>query len=97
MKISEIISNWVDLKKQGRWFIGLCPFHKERTPSFTVDDAKGFYSCFGCSAHGDAKEFIGRINGYVTEKSRKRQERIRNILDLKLSLEETYDLLRKIN
>ncbi len=55
--LSEIISNKVSLKKHGREFTGLCPFHSEKTPSFTVNDDKGFYHCFGCGAHGDIFTF----------------------------------------
>lgn len=56
--ISEVIGRRMALKKHGREFQGLCPFHNEKTPSFTVNDEKGFYHCFGCSAHGDAISFI---------------------------------------
>jgi hypothetical protein len=52
--LAALIGRDVALKKNGREFSGLCPFHKERSPSFTVNPAKGFYHCFGCSAHGDA-------------------------------------------
>ena len=46
------------LKREGREFKACCPFHTEKTPSFTVNDAKGFYYCFGCGAHGDAIVFV---------------------------------------
>lgn len=55
--ISEVIRKKVNLKQRGKEFHGLCPFHKEKTPSFTVNDQKGFYHCFGCGAHGDIIEF----------------------------------------
>lgn len=51
--IIEIASNYTKLKKSGRRYIGLCPFHSEKTPSFTVDPEKGLYHCFGCGAGGD--------------------------------------------
>jgi DNA primase len=51
--IVEIASNYTRLKKSGRRFVGLCPFHSEKTPSFTVDPEKGLYHCFGCGAGGD--------------------------------------------
>ncbi len=51
--IIEIASNYTKLKKSGKRFIGLCPFHTEKTPSFTVDPEKGLYHCFGCGAGGD--------------------------------------------
>jgi DNA primase len=47
----------VTLRKRGREFAGLCPFHNESTPSFTVNEDKGFYHCFGCGAHGDVIRF----------------------------------------
>jgi len=59
--IEDIISNYVSLKKRGSTSIGLCPFHNEKTPSFTVyNDTQSFY-CFGCGAGGDAVTFIKKI------------------------------------
>lgn len=52
--LSTLVQRTVALKKKGREWSGCCPFHNEKTPSFTVNDEKGFYHCFGCSAHGDA-------------------------------------------
>ena len=46
------------LIKAGREWKACCPFHQEKTPSFTVNDEKGFYHCFGCGAHGDAIRFL---------------------------------------
>lgn len=61
---SEIIGRKVSLKPKGRGeFTGLCPFHNEKTPSFTVSDDKGFYHCFGCSAHGDIIKFTMDSDG----------------------------------
>lgn len=56
--LSQVVGRRVALKRHGREFQGLCPFHKEKTPSFTVSDDKGFYHCFGCGAHGDAIRFL---------------------------------------
>lgn len=56
--IEEVISDFLTLKKRGNSLIGICPFHSERTPSFTVNPSKGFYKCFGCGASGDAVQFI---------------------------------------
>ncbi len=58
-----LISRTVKLKKSGREFEGLCPFHNEKTPSFKVNEAKGFYHCFGCGAHGDAIAFVMLTEG----------------------------------
>ena len=51
--LADAIGRRVRLTRKGREHIGLCPFHKEKTPSFTVNEDKGFYHCFGCAAHGD--------------------------------------------
>src|SRR5690606_25823380 len=61
MVLSEVIGRHVRLTRRGREFVGLCPFHRERTPSFTVNDDKGFYHCFGCGAHGDSIDFVMNI------------------------------------
>jgi len=56
--LSEVIGNRITLKKAGREYKGCCPFHNEKTPSFTVSPDKGFYHCFGCGAHGNAIGFL---------------------------------------
>ena len=56
--VVEIIGRRVPLKKAGREFKACCPFHDEKTPSFTVSPSKGFYHCFGCGAHGTALGFL---------------------------------------
>ncbi|MCA3246520.1 MAG: toprim domain-containing protein [Azospirillum sp.] len=62
--ISSIVGRRVALKSAGKGeFVGLCPFHNERTPSFTVSDAKAFYHCHGCGAHGDVVDFIAETEG----------------------------------
>ena len=59
--IEDIISSYVSLKKRGRTFVGLCPFHNEKTPSFTVYPETESYYCFGCGAGGDVINFVKRI------------------------------------
>src|SRR5205823_8867847 len=61
--IVDVVSRYVQLKKGGANYLGLCPFHNEKTPSFTVSPAKQFYHCFGCGAHGNA---IGFLMAYAT-------------------------------
>lgn len=56
--ITEVLGKRIQLKKAGREFKANCPFHDEKTPSFTVSPAKGFYHCFGCGAHGTALSFL---------------------------------------
>lgn len=57
-RIEEVVSDFVTLKRRGANLIGLCPFHNERTPSFSVSPAKGIYKCFGCGASGSAVKFV---------------------------------------
>jgi DNA primase len=56
--ITEVVSDVVTLRKRGRTVVGLCPFHTEKTPSFTVTEERGFYHCFGCGEHGDVFGFV---------------------------------------
>ncbi len=58
--LADRIGRKVKLTKRGREYSGLCPFHNEKTPSFTVNEDKGFYHCFGCGAHGDVIGFVMR-------------------------------------
>ncbi|MCR5050132.1 MAG: DNA primase [Paludibacteraceae bacterium] len=60
-KIEEVVSDYVTLRKRGANLIGLCPFHNEKTGSFTVSPSKGIYKCFGCGASGHAVRFIMEI------------------------------------
>ena len=60
--IVEVIGEHTKLRKAGRSWKGLCPFHNERTPSFTVDRDKGLYHCFGCGAGGDVIHFVRQID-----------------------------------
>ena len=56
--IYDVISSYVELKKKGRNFFGLCPFHGEKTASFSVNTDKQFYKCFGCGKGGGTINFI---------------------------------------
>lgn len=57
-RIEEVVGDFVTLKKRGANLLGLCPFHNEKTPSFTVSPAKGIYKCFGCGEAGNSVNFI---------------------------------------
>lgn len=57
-KIEDIVGGYVDLKRRGVNLLGLCPFHNEKTPSFTVSPAKNIYKCFGCGKGGNAVQFL---------------------------------------
>lgn len=61
--LSGVVGRSVRLIKRGREYTGLCPFHNEKSPSFTVNDDKGFFHCFGCGAHGDVIGFVMRNGG----------------------------------
>src|SRR5438067_10113771 len=65
--IVDVVSRYVQLKKGGANYLGLCPFHNEKTPSFSVSPAKQFYHCFGCGVHGNAIGFLMAYSalGYI--------------------------------
>ena len=56
--IVDVVERYVPLKKAGANYVACCPFHGEKTPSFTVSQTKQFYHCFGCGAHGTAIGFM---------------------------------------
>ena len=55
--IVDVISQYVSLEKKGKDYLGLCPFHQEKTPSFTVNEGKQFFKCFGCGKGGNVFKF----------------------------------------
>jgi len=63
VRIEEVVSSYVTLKRSGNSLRGLCPFHNETSPSFHVSPSKGFYYCFGCRSGGNALKFIQEIEG----------------------------------
>ena len=64
IKVSQVVGAEVKLKRRGKEFIGLSPFSNEKTPSFTVNDEKGFYHCFSSSEHGNIFDFLVKIKNY---------------------------------
>ncbi len=74
--IVELVGRYTRLKKAGREYVGLCPFHREKTPSFYVDPEKGVYYCFGCGASGNAITFLSEIEGIT------RGEAIRRLAEM---------------
>jgi len=97
--ITDIIGNYVQLKKQGSNFSGLCPFHSEKTPSFIVSPAKQIYHCFGCGASGDAIKFIMEIEKLSYPEA---IEKLASMFNLKLEYTSknnflNIDLLDKVN
>lgn len=63
INIADVVGQYVQLRRAGRNFVGRCPFHKERTPSFHVSAERGTYKCFGCGEGGDVFSFIEKIDG----------------------------------
>ncbi|MCB9957714.1 MAG: DNA primase [Rhodospirillaceae bacterium] len=63
LSVSQVVGRSVSLQRRGREFVGLSPFNKERTPSFTVNDEKGFYHCFSSQEHGDIFTFLMKTQG----------------------------------
>ena len=61
--IVDVIESYVPLKRAGTNLVACCPFHSEKTPSFTVSPTKQFYHCFGCGAHGSAIGFLMEYSG----------------------------------
>src|SRR6201996_414164 len=61
--IVEVISAHTDLRRQGARYVGLCPFHEERTPSFSVEPTEKLYHCFGCGVGGDVIKFVEEKEG----------------------------------
>ena len=57
-RLSDLISKYVQLTPRGNSFVGKCPFHEEKTPSFNVNDEKGLFHCFGCKVGGNAITFL---------------------------------------
>ncbi len=63
MDIVDVVESYVPLKRAGANFAARCPFHSEKSPSFTVSQTKQFYHCFGCGAHGTAISFLMEHQG----------------------------------
>lgn len=61
--ILDVVSDYVNLKRSGANYLGLCPFHGERTPSFNVNPARGIFHCFGCGVGGNAFSFVMKVEG----------------------------------
>ncbi len=100
VRLSDHVSRRVKLSKNGpdRW--GVCPFHNEKSPSFSVNDAKGFFHCFGCGAHGDILDWWRDAEGLSFEEARERLRREAGALPIQRErapshAEKDRDTLRK--
>lgn len=61
--IVEVVCRYISLRLSGKEHVGLCPFHSEKTPSFTVSEEKGLFHCFGCGESGDLVSFVRKVEG----------------------------------
>lgn len=111
LSLAEMIGKKVKLTRKGREFTGLCPFHHEKTPSFTVNEEKEFYHCFGCGAHGDGIKFLMETQSYsfleavcelarsvgldLPEEPKERSEPQQQLVPLKNVLKATGDWFQK--
>ncbi len=89
-KLSELISKYVTLTQRGNSFVGKCPFHDEKTPSFNVNDSKGLYHCFGCKAGGNVITFIQKFKNFSFPETIK-------YLSNYLGIDFTYEDSEKLN
>ncbi len=91
--LAEVVGRTVRLIKKGREFQGLCPFHKEKTPSFTVNEDKGFFHCFGCGEHGSVFDFVMKTNNISFPES---VEQLANEAGLEIPVETPQERQRQI-
>jgi len=87
--IVDVISGYISLRKRGKNFIGLCPFHQEKTPSFTVSDEKQIYHCFGCHAGGNIFKFLMEFKNISFVEA---VQEVAEQFNIQLSYQEGYDV-----
>lgn len=96
--ILDVVSEHVALKKKGNSWLGLCPFHNEKTPSFNVHEQKGIYKCFGCGETGDSISFIEKQLGITTKEAIDLLAKKFNIIENKKNMQTYYfekDIVQK--
>ena len=86
--VVEVVDSRVPLKKAGRNYQACCPFHNEKSPSFTVAPDKQFYHCFGCGEHGNALDFLMKFDGLEFPEA---VEELAHMLGLEVPRESTSD------
>ena len=91
--LAEVVGRRVRLIKKGREYHGLCPFHNEKTPSFTVNEDKGFYHCFGCGEHGSVFDFVMKTNNMSFPES---VEQLANEVGLEIPVETPEERQRQM-
>ncbi|MDF2367758.1 DNA primase [Sneathiella sp.] len=92
VSLADLIGRRTKLTKKGREYSGLCPFHNEKTPSFTVNEEKGFYHCFGCGANGDLIEFVKQTEGVAFPEA---VERLAALAGLEMPVERPEEKARQ--
>lgn len=68
-RLSEVVGRHLKLRRVGHEMVALCPFHKEKSASFTISDDKGFFHCFGCGAHGDVVDYVERYHSITVQQA----------------------------
>jgi DNA primase len=96
-QVEEVISHFVNLRRRGINMIGLCPFHDEKTPSFTVSPSKNIYKCFGCGKGGNAVSFVMEHEGYSFPEAIRYLAKMYNIdlVETEQSPEEKQEAMKK--
>ena len=93
--IVRIIQPYAELKKKGQNWMGCCPFHQEKTPSFSVSPAKGFYKCFGCGKGGSVYNFLMEMEGLNFPEAIKRVAEISGVMLPEPIDDKNYEQSRK--
>ena len=88
--IVEVVAEKVVLRKQGKNFVGLCPFHNDHKPSFQVSPSKQIYKCFACGAGGDVIRFVSQIEGLSFAEAVRHLARRYHVPEPKGSLSQDY-------
>ena len=101
INIIDIVSDYIALKQSGKNFLGLCPFHHEKTPSFTVNEEKQIYKCFGCGEGGTVFNFLMKQESFtfleaINVLAEKTNIRI-DVFDKRKSIREQTFYLRLMN
>ena len=91
VRVSEVVGKVIPIRRAGREYHALCPFHKEKSPSFTINDEKGFFHCFGCGAHGDV---IGFVMDYEHLGYREAIDKLANMAGLQIPQPSRVDVER---
>src|SRR5829696_6638933 len=93
--IIRIIEPYAPLKKKGANWMGCCPFHQEKTPSFSVNPSKGFYKCFGCGKGGTAYNFLMEMEGLNFPEAIKRVAEISGVMLPEPIDDKSYEVNKK--